>query len=199
MNAMGKWDRKNWLIIIKLRDNLTDRRMLEFIGKDRQFSYKEYKKFESTLAFPLYTEKAEQIVRFFIEYHNGELMPDRYSSADPIRSPFTLDALPKAIENLCWPGGSLCLKKSRKYEAEIENEEFGLLFTEGEYIVPVVEPSEFRTTITLYFSKTIVKDGSSLFSLADDIAVSLSASKGCVIDQEDLHVIYECNNLEVFR
>jgi len=124
---MGNWDKKNWLIELKLRDNLTDTRLLEFIGVNRPFSFKEYKQFEATLA--------------------------------------------------------------------IQNEEFGLVFAEGEYIIPVSKPEELKTKITLCFSKTIVKDGSSLIRLADDMFAGLGASKGCVIDQEDLHVIYECKNV----
>lgn len=191
---MGNWDYKNWLIELKLRDNLTDTRMLEFIGIDRHFSFKEYKQFEASLAMPLHTEKAEQIVRFFLEYHNGELMPDRYGGWEPVRTPFSKEVLPKAINFACWPGGSLYLKKLRRYCAEIQNEEFALVFSKGQYIVPVGKPEEYKTKITMYFSKTIVKDGSSLFRLADDMFSGLGASKGCVIDQEDLHVIYECKN-----
>lgn len=190
---MGNWDRKNWIIELYLREILTDPRVREFIGVDRHFSLKEYDQFIESLEMPVHTEKAEQIVRFFIEYHDGELMPDRYGGWEPVRTPFTIDVLSKAIEHVCWPAGCLYLKKLRKYCVEIENEEFIVVFDDhDQYMIPKGKPSEYKTRIRMFFSKTYVKDGGTLFRLADDMFSDLGASIGCVIDQEDMHVIYEC-------
>lgn len=119
---MGNWDRKNWMIELKLRENLTDPRILDFIGVGNHFTLKEWNDFEKTLPKHLSNAKAEQIVRFFVEYRNGLLMPDRFSYAEPIRELFSVERIPDAVDKLCWQAGSLCFKKLRKFDVEIKEQ-----------------------------------------------------------------------------
>ena len=189
---MGQWDYKNWLVKVELKEDLTDPQFLDYLSKYAVFSMKEYESFKSTLVRPLRTAKAEQIVRFFLEYHNGELYPDRYNCFEPVRKVFSEDIFSSVIEYLCRPGGRLYLKKLRKFDVDIENKQFAVSFTDGQYDPPRVLPPENLTLITMYFDKKKVKDCSTLFGLADDMVAAFGAVKGAVIDQEDLHAVYEC-------
>ena len=189
---MGQWDYKNWLVKVELKEDLTDPQIVDYLSKHAVFSLKEYNSFESTLVRPLHTDKAEQIVRFFLEYHNGELYPDRYNYYEPVRNIFSTDKISDAIDTLCWPAGCLYFKKLRKFDVEINNRQFVVSFTDGQYDPPRVSPPENLTSITMWFDKKKVKDCSTLFGLADDMVAALGAVKGAVIDQEDLHAVYEC-------
>lgn len=189
---MGNFDRKNWMIELKLRENLSDSRILDYVETHSDFTLKEWRAFKKTLPEHLSNAKAEQIVRFFVEYRDGVLMPDRFGFAEPIRNHFSVEAIPDAISLLCWPGAILSLKKLRKYDVFIENKEFSIGFENDKYYPPVVKHGEYLATITMWVSKTKVKDCQSLFSLADDMFEGLGAAKGAVIDQENLHVVYGC-------
>ena len=189
---MGQWDYKNWLIKVELKEDLTDPQIVDYLSKHAVFSLKEYLSFKSTLVRPLHTGKAEQIVRFFLEYHNGELYPDRYNCFEPVRKVFSEDILPSVIEHLCWAGGCLYLKKLRKFDVDIENQRFAVCFTDGLHTPSKGIPPENKTLITMYYDKKKVKDCSTLYGLANDMVAALGAVKGAVIDQEDFSVVYDC-------
>lgn len=174
---MGQWDYKNWLVKVELKEDLTDPQFLDCLSKYAVFSMKEYESFKSTLVRPLRTAKAEQIVRFSLEYHNGELYPDRYNCFEPVNKVFSEDILPSVIEHLCWPGGSLYLKKLRKFYVDIENQRFAVCFTDGIHTPSKGIPPENKTLITVYFDKKKVKDCSTLFGLADDMVADWELSK----------------------
>ena len=189
---MGQWDYKNWLVKVELKEDLTDPQFYEYLSTHKQFTLKEYRKFEKSLIRPLHNDKAEKIIRFFLDYHNGELYPDRYNYFEPVNKVFTEDMLSDFIDCLCQPAGGVSLKKLRKYEVDIENKQFAICFTDNIYAPPTVSPPENLTLITMWFDKKKVKDCSTLFGLADDMVAALGAVKGAVIDQEDLHVVYDC-------
>ena len=189
---MGQWDYKNWLVKVELKEDLTDPQFYEYLSTHKQFTLKEYRKFEKSLIRPLHNDKAEKIIRFFLDYHNGELYPDRYNYFEPVNKVFTEDMLSDFIDCLCQPAGGVYLKKLRKYEVDIENKQFAICFTDNIYAPPTVSPPENLTLITMWFDKKKVKDCSTLFGLADDMVAALGAVKGAVIDQEDLHVVYDC-------
>lgn len=194
---MGNWDKKNWLIKVELKENLTDARFFEFFENNQVYTEKEYDRFEKSLIMPLYNSKAREIVDFFIEYKNGILMPNKYNCFDPIKHEFSIEKIANAIQMLCWPAGCLCLKKNRIYDVEIQNHQAAIVFEDGISVADCRPPRENMTTITMYFSKTKVKDCSTLFCLADDMFSALGAASGCVIDQEDLHMVYECKKLAI--
>lgn len=189
---MGQWDYKNWLVKVELKEDLTDPQFYEYLSTHKQFTLKEYRKFEKSLIRPLHNDKAEKILRFFLDYHNGELYPDRYNYFEPVNKVFTEDMLSDFIDCLCQPAGGVYLKKLRKYYVEIDNKQFGICFTDNIYAPPTVSPPENLTSITMWFDKKKVKDCSTLFGLADDLVAAFGAVKGAVIDQEDLHAVYEC-------
>lgn len=189
---MGLWDYKNWLVKVELKEDLTDPQFYEYLSTHKQFTLKDFNIFEKSLIRPLHNDKAEKIIRFFLDYHNGELYPDRYNYFEPVNKVFTEEMIPDLTESLCWPAGGVYLKKLRKYDVEIDNKQFGICFTDNIYAPPTVSPPENLTLITMWFDKKKVKDCSTLFGLADDMVAALGAVKGAVIDQEDLHAVYEC-------
>ena len=146
---MGQWDYKNWLVKVELKEDLTDPQIVDYLSKHAVFSLKEYHSFESTLVRPLHTDKAEQIVRFFLEYHNGELYPDRYNYYEPVRNIFSTDKISDAIDTLCWAGGRLYLKKLRKYYVDIINQRFAVCFADGIHTPSKGIPPENKTLITM--------------------------------------------------
>ena len=189
---MGQWDYKNWLVKVELKEDLTDPQFYDYFSTHKQATYKEYLVFKKSLIRPLHNDKAEKIIRFFLDYHNGELYPDRYNYFEPVNKVFTEEMIPDLTESLCWPAGGVYLKKLRKYYVEIDNKQFAICFTDNIYAPPTVSPPENLTLITMYFDKKKVKDCSTLFGLADDMVAAFGAVKGAVIDQEDLHAVYEC-------
>ena len=189
---MGQWDYKNWLVKVELKEDLTDPQFYDYLSTHKQFTLKEFIIFEKSVVGTLHNDKAEKIIRFFLDYHGGELYPDRYNYFEPVRKIFSEDMLPDLIDCLCQPAGCVYLKKLKKYDVCIENQQFGICFTDNIYAPPTVSPPENLTLITMYFDKKKVKDCSTLFGLADDMVAALGAVKGAVIDQEDLHAVYEC-------
>ena len=189
---MGQWDYKNWLIKVEIKEDMTDPQFHEFLSTHKQFSFKEYLKFKKSLILPLHMDMAEQIVNFFLDYHGGALYPDRYNYFEPISKVFSEDKISEVIDSLCRPAGCLYMKKLRKFDVCIENKQFAFCFTDGQYVPPIAKPCENKTLITMYFDKKKVKDCSTLYGLANDMVAALGAVKGAVINQEDLHAVYEC-------
>ena len=201
---MGHFDYKNWIVQVELKDNLTDKQILDYLRRtNHRFTQKEYRLFLEQCKRPLYNSIAEKIILFFVTYDNGKLMPDRYNAFEPVNKVFSLDKIPNVIESLCWPRGCLYLKKLRKFEVSIENYEFAVVFSDGENIFPR-KPSypEYMTTIQFYFDKKRNKDPMVFIKLLHDLCGYLGTNRGFIKDQEDWikdqkdwNIIYEVANV----
>ena len=193
---MGHFDYKNWIIQVETKNNLSDKEILAYLqGKDQQFTLKEFKNYIKQLKRPLYNSKAESIVRFFTCYDDGKMMPDRYNSFEPVNKKFSLDRIPEIIDSLCWPAGSIYLKKLRQYDVSIENNEFGIVFEDGHYLTAKATPPEYMTTIKIFYDKKRNKDPMVFIKLLHDLCNYLGTQKGFIEDQENEDIIYKVTDV----
>ena len=87
---MGQWDAKNFELEILVKENLTDPRGVEFV-KGWNFTIKDEGAFFKSIV--PYNSTAEKIVRFFVDYKDGMLMPDKYDNREPLRMQFDPDKI----------------------------------------------------------------------------------------------------------
>lgn len=193
---MGNFNYKNWIIQVELKDNLSDNQILAYIkSKNEKITIEEFTNFIKQLKLPLNNSKAEFIIHFFTNYENGQLMPDRYNSFEPINKRFSLDKIPDIINSLCWPAGSIYLKRIKQYEASIENNEFAIVFEDGKYLPPIATPPEYMTTIQIYFDKKRNKDPMVFIKLLKDLCNYLGTQRGIIKDQENGDIVCEVTDV----
>ena len=191
---MGNFDTKNVCIKIGVRENLTDPRFVEFMEKEKHwdFSKEEYKDFESS-AGPAYTEMSHRIITFITEYKDGILMPDRCGCFEPLRHDFKKEEVPLYTGWLSYPGGGLMLKKRRKFDVDIENEYFVVMWDgeTGKSIPPAVPLPEYMGKITFLFPKQRKIDMVFLEELLRDYCGYLETDSGFIYDMEDDRILFD--------
>lgn len=190
---MGNFDYKNICLQIKTRENLTDPRFVEFI-KDWTFTEKEYDVFFDSIWDTISNEYSKRIIEFFINYRNGIILPDRCDVCEPIREKFNKDDISAPVKWLSQPGGSLILKKKYKFDVEIENETFAVVFTDGEMFPPKGILPEYLGKVTFWFSKQRKIDMIFLENLLRDFCTYLNTDNGIIFDQETHEVL-----VDIFR
>ena len=180
-------------IKIKIKENLTDPRILEFI-KERNWTFPldDIDAFLDSVERPLYNERARQIVEFFVNYRNGVICPDRYNSCDPIKYPFDKNDISDPIAMLSFPAGDLNMKKLRKYLVLIDNEEFGIV-ADPDYVVrpPRGKYPEYMGVITFVFYKQWKIDRSFVEQLLRDFCEYLKADYGIMYDDKTGEVLLD--------
>ena len=187
---MGNFDYKNICLQIKTREEFTDPRIAEFI-KDWSFTEKECDAFLDTVRNNISNEYSIRIVDFFINYKNGILLPDKCDAYEPIREDFNKDDTSGPIGWLSFPAGSLLLKKKYKYDAEIENKTFAIIYSDGKTVVPKATLPEYLGKITFWFSKQRKIDMVFLEQLLRDLCSYLNADNGIIFDQETNEVLLD--------
>ena len=188
---MGNFDYKNICLQIKTRENFTDPRFVEFM-RDWSFTEKEYDTFFTNIWNNNITnEYSKRIVDFFINYKEGELLPDKCDAYEPIKEKFNKDDISAPIGWLSFPAGSLLLKKRYKFNAEIENDYFAITFSEGKAVAPKIALPEYLGKITLWFSKQRKIDMTFLEQLLRDLCSYLNADNGIIFDQETNEVLLD--------
>ena len=92
---MGHYNLNNYIIKVRLKDNVSDGRFDAL--KSVKPTVNEYKAFVNRLVsdHPVYSKKAEELIRFFIEYGNGIIKPERYNCFEPINKVFDEENLEK--------------------------------------------------------------------------------------------------------
>ena len=188
---MGQYDRNNYIIEVKLKDNVSDRRFDAI--KCMKPSIKEFKLLQSKLLsdYPTYSKKAEELIKFFVEYRNGSIKPDRFNGWEPVNKLFDENHLEKPISMLAFPGGEVYLKKLRCVDVIIRNETFAFVWIDGEYMEPKVSLPEYLTTITVFFPKKKNTDLDFIIQLMKDIKEAFGADNGKVYYQATGEVIAE--------
>lgn len=123
--------RRNIIIQILVKENLTDPRYVEFM-KWWNFTDKEFQRFDRNIAETKrpYNELAYKIVRFLVDYKDGVLVPDRYNFFEPLKKEFDKDDISGPVSHLSFPSGSLYLRKRNKYYAKMENEYYCVICKE---------------------------------------------------------------------
>ena len=121
-------------IKIFLKEHCEDPRLVNFqIERDFDYTQKELDAFLDTLNRKYYSQNAEKLVNFFLEYDGGVLLPDKYGefygTAKEEYRPSDKDEL---ISLLAFTGyGKLWLRKKRCYDASFQNSGNGFLWEDG--------------------------------------------------------------------
>ena len=118
--------RQFYVINVKVKDNLTDSRAVEYL-KSWDFTKYDWRRFEETI-MPFYNPAAERIIRFFVTYDKVNLIPDLYNAYEPINLPFGKDNISNPINMLSFPAGRLHFKMKRRFTAFIENLNYGIIY-----------------------------------------------------------------------
>ena len=109
-----------------------------------------------------WSEPAEHLLRFIVDYDGGRLCPDRCNAYEPIRLKFDRNDISAPIEWVSQVGSAVLLKKNRPfpYVAQIENQRHMLLW-EGtgkkQKLMPRRPDQVFLTKIDFWIDTKVLK------------------------------------------
>ena len=190
---MGQFDHNNYVIEVKFKDDLTDSRYDDILAKG-SFSLKEFKEYEKQFSKLMFNHTAEKIIRFFVDYKSGAILPDRFDDGEPVRKPFNKDDISIPVSYVSCPGGGVDLLKKRRYSASIENKTFAIFFEETPngfmYLKPTAPPREYNI-IRFFFSIHKNTDIHFIVDLMRDLKSYLNADYGKVYIQSTNETIAE--------
>ena len=112
------------------------------------------------------------------------MLPDICGPYEPLGYNFNKNNISIPIRWLSAPAGALLLKKRYNYNAEIENEYFSIIFSDGKIDIPQRVLPEYLGKITFWFSKQRKIDMVFLEQLLRDLCAYLDADNGIIFDQE---------------
>lgn len=189
---MGKWDRNNYVLNVKVRENLTDARAVERM-KAWDFTLKEWHGFIDEIA-PFYNKSAERIIHFFLEYDKLDLRPDLYGEYEPLKTTFDVKDISGPTYGIAYPAGTLFLKKRRCFDAVIENLNYGLIFDpQDKYkvIQSKKKIGEYLGDIRIIISKDTRKYSfEQMQVMVDDLCEYLGTNYGVILNQENDEILY---------
>lgn len=188
---MGQWDEKNFELEILVKENLTDPRVVEFV-KGWNFTIKKTDAFFAPIRDTLYNPTAEKIVRFFGDYKDGMLLPDKYDTREPLKEQFDPNRISDIVRIISFSGSEVYLKKKRKYDATITNDFYGLVYDEkGNVMPPKRVLGDYGGKVNFSFSKQSKPDMDFLKQLLRDFAEYIGSDAACIWDMETGEVIYD--------
>lgn len=192
---MGNFDYKNICLQIEIKDNLTDKKILDFM-KNWDFTIDEYMAFFKGIKDVRFNEISNKIISFFVDYKNGLLLPDRCGTYEPLKHVFDKNKIFEYQGWLSTSGGCLHLKKRQKYDVLINNRYWTPCWSEENPIVikPIRALPKNLGIITFWFSKQKKINMDFLKSLLLDFCEYLSATSGIIFDQEDNTILFDAFN-----
>ena len=100
-------------LYIRIKENLTDSRYVGFM-KYWNYTEKEFDRLYKAIAEAggAYNEFSYKAVRFFVDYKDGVLLPNRYNSHEPLKYLFDKNDISKPVSMLSFPAGYLLLRKN---------------------------------------------------------------------------------------
>lgn len=181
---MGQYDRKNYILKVGIRECCTDQRYIDFMTeKDFNYTIEEVSDFiKSTI--PQHNPLAERIVRYFIDYKGGELVPDKFDRSEPMKISFEINNITEPVAILSFAGGQLYISKKRCYSAVIENESYNFVWEDKKSFKPNRPLPEYMVNIKIFFSKQRKPKMEFMQQLADDMAAYFDTDYAKIIDQE---------------
>lgn len=193
---MGQMDQKNFHLKVLIKENFIDPRIVNFV-KEWNFTKKEGNAFLDSIRDTLYTPTAEKIIRFFVSYKDGMLIPDKYGAYEPLKKRFNPDDISEVIRWVSFGGGGIFLKKKGKYNAEIESDSYyTFIYDEkGNVMPPKILPKlslgEYFGMVRFAFTKQSKPDMEFLRQLLQDFAKYINSDAACICDQETSEVLYD--------
>lgn len=127
----------------------------------------------------------------FLSYKDGIILPDRCGAYEPLAHNFNKDDIFAPVKWLSQPGGSLMLKNRYKFNVEIENETFSVVFSDGEMSPPKGILPKYLGKTTFWFSKQRKIDMVFLETLLRDFCAYLNADNGIIFDQETHEILVD--------
>lgn len=190
---MGQFDHKNYVLNVKVKENLTDTRAVERM-KVWDFTLKEWDAFEKAIS-PFYNPYAERIIRFFVEYDKVDLCPDLYGLWEPLKGIFNKEDIRELSYRLAFPDATLFFKKRRRFDVVVDNLNYGLIFDpQNKYMVI---PSKKKIGEYLGDIRIFINQNTKKFSfeqmqmIVDDMCEYLGTDYGVILNQENNEIIYQ--------
>jgi hypothetical protein len=157
---MDKENRQYLELNLYSRIDLSSQKALE--SREKAVDVKSYSKMLRENV--LWSQNAENIIKFICDYNNGDFLPDKCDANEPIRELFNKDDFSQQIRWLSQADGQLMLRRLKpiKYLAQIENKRRGVYWIrdkwqrKGELITRRPDPL-FLTYITFWFNIQILK------------------------------------------
>lgn len=200
---MGIWDNNNYVLHLYSKKDFSDPRHVERILTKENFSEKEYDKFLDSLSY-FENTFAERAIRFFSEYKEGLLTPDRCDLAEPIRQVFDVNNIRTYADWLTYSGTGFSFKKLKglKYMAELENKQFLAAWFGKDRVIP--HPEVLRTRkhfiqLKMFFDKRSLQVRRQpiefWLEMIHDISDVIGADKGYFRDQSENVMLYRFGDL----
>ena len=104
---------------------------------------------------------------------------------------FNKDDISAPIRWLSAPAGALLLKKKYKYTAEVKNDYYAIILSDGKAVVPKRVLTDYLGKIIFWFSKQRKIDMVFLEQLLRDLCSYLNADNGIIFDQETNEVLLD--------
>lgn len=189
---MGQWDYNNYIIEVNLRDNVSDQRYNAI--REKKPTLKEFKRLDKDLLLtggPTYTKKAEEIIRFFLQYRIVSLRPDKWNYFEPINRLIDYSNISELVSYLANPGGSIYLKQTRGFCIEIINHTHSFIWVDGIYLEPKRVLPEYLTTIKVSFAKKKNTNMDEIVQFMRDIKSEFGADNGKVYYQATGEILVE--------
>ena len=190
---MGHFDLKNYVLNVKVKENLTDTRAVERM-KAWDFTLKEWQAYIKAIA-PFYNKYAERIIRFFVEYDKVDLCPDLYGLWEPLKEIFNKEDIRELSYRLAFPDATLFFKKRRRFDVVVDNLNYGLIFDpQNKYMVI---PSKKKIGEYLGDIRIFINQNTKKFSfeqmqmIVDDMCEYLGTDYGVILNQENNEIIYQ--------
>lgn len=194
---MGNYDYNNYLVIVKVRDNITDPAYMKYcVDTDMGFSIKEYLSFEKSHPSSTHPTVVKAL-KFICSYSGGIMRPDKWGYGEPLKRVFNEDTVHLLISYLTRPGGQESIRKNRFYLADFENE-MHVPIWEGKKPIKISERErslpDYMFTMTFYFSKSLKNILPFIKGFVKEFCKELSTDYGIIVDQLTMETIFDMSN-----
>lgn len=182
---MGHWDTKNYTIYINIKKaDIVDPRIIEYqLQKDYTYTRKEVDEFFDSFNGKFHTPYAEQLLKYIFDYKNGILVPNKWGLWEPIKNNYDSSQFNELISHLSLPDNMLFLKKSRKFDIEIENSGYGFYWLGNKSCRKTFEP-KYMVKLTIGISKQSNPDLEFWKQFMDDFSEHFKAYRAEMYDME---------------
>lgn len=182
---MGHWDTKNYTIYINIKKaDIVDPRIIEYqLQKDYTYTRKEVDEFFDSFNGKFHAPYAEQLLKYLFDYKNGILVPNKWGLWEPIKNNYDASQFNELISHLSLPDNMLFLKKSRKFDIEIENSGYGFYWLGDKPCRKTFEP-KYMVKLTIGISKQSNPDLEFWKQFMDDFSEHFKAYRAEMYDME---------------
>jgi len=187
---MSIYDLKEVCLRIRVKDNISDPRYLEFM-KNWDFTKKEVADFIASVFGTEYTPMADKIITFICEYKDGTLIPDKWGLWEPLKYVFDVSEKNKYISKIAFPRGELYMLKKRRFDITIQNR-----YWDPSPGRPSGKLPEYLCLVSIWFRKLKKLDYIFLKTLLQNFCDYLGTDQGIMFDAETDEILLDISNPE---